>query len=183
MKKGQPARMFRHVLALLGALFAMAVLTAGTASAVVPRVDTDAVLKADSGAALGSNATKHVISQKTTKDAQGTAGVAATTCTVNYSAPAKAGSSEVAASYSVSCDQEVTGIAGFVAIFRVNEAAPLGNTVDQFNFGTLGGGEQIKRPCAGGNLYTALRVVVIFKTGEPKMIDRTFFSPVSRVSC
>ncbi|OXM58457.1 hypothetical protein CFP71_02625 [Amycolatopsis thailandensis] len=172
--------MFRHVLALLGALLAMAVITAGTASAAVPRVDTDAVLKADSRAALGSNATKQVISQRTTK---GTAGVAATTCTVNYTAPVKAGASEVAASYSVNCDQEVTGIAGFVAIFRIGQAAPLGNTSDQFNFGTLGGGEQIKRPCASGNLYTALRVVVVFKTGEPKMIDQTFFSPVSRVSC
>ncbi|MBB5857443.1 hypothetical protein ACFQ05_31545 [Amycolatopsis umgeniensis] len=175
--------MFRHILALLGAILAMAVLTAGTASASVPRVDTDAVLKADSRAALGSGATKQLISQRIAKSAQGTAGVAATTCTVNYSSPVKAGTSEVAADYSVSCDQEVTGIAGFVAIFRVNESAPLGNTVDQFNFGTLGGGEQIKRPCASGNLYTALRVVVVFKTGEPKMIDRTFFSPVSRVSC
>ncbi len=75
------------------------------------------------------------------------------------------------------------GIAGIVAIFRGNESAPLGNTVDQFNFGTMGGGEQIKRPCAGGLLYAAMRAVVIFKTGEPKMIDRTFFTPAARSAC
>ncbi len=165
VKKSQPARFFRHFLTLLGVVLAMAVLATGTASASV------------------SPATKHLISQTITNDARGTAGIAATTCTANLTTPVRAGASEVASDYSVTCDQEVTGIAGFVAIFRGNESAPLGNTVDQFNFGTMGGGEQIKRPCASGLLYAAMRAVVIFKTGEPKMIDRTFFTPAARIAC
>lgn len=158
----------RRILTLLGVMLAMVGLTVGSASASASRLDT------------GPGAAKHLISQAMTNSA---AGLAATTCTARITAPVRAGAAEVAVDYSVTCDQEVTGIAGFVAIFRGAETVPLGGTVDQFNFGVMGGGEQIKRPCASGVLYGLMRVVVNFKTGEPKTIDRNFASPAARISC
>ncbi|WP_037310414.1 hypothetical protein [Amycolatopsis orientalis] len=164
-KRSRTAKLFRQLAILLGALLAMAGLSAGPASA-----------------STGQGAATYSISQAPNGD-RGAAGVAATTCTVGLSAPVRAGAAEVAVDYSVRCDQEVLGIAGFIAIFRGNEAVPLGGTVDQFNFGLLGGGEQIKRPCAAGVLYGKMRVVVNFKTGEPKTIDRTFFGPAANIAC
>lgn len=169
VSKGAKPRRLRRILTLLGAMLAMVGLTVGSASA--SRLDT------------GPGAAKHLITQATTNGAASAAGLAATTCTAMIKAPVRAGAAEVAVDYSVNCDQEVSGIAGFVAIFRGAETVPLGGTVDQFNFGVMGGGEQIKRPCASGVLYGLMRVVVNFKTGEPKTIDRNFASPAARIAC
>ncbi|MFY1689206.1 hypothetical protein [Plantactinospora sp. WMMB782] len=174
----------------------MTAFTAGPASAISPTSSESAPgtgsltvaglaaegLTAKGLAPSGSGTAVHLLSQSD-GTARGGLAVAATTCTVSISPPVRAGAASVAVDYSVHCDQEVISIRGIIGIFRGNETTPLGNTIDQFDLGRFGGGFQIQRGCATGNLYALMRVVVNFKTGSPTTIDRTFAGPAAPITC
>ncbi|MDG4791184.1 hypothetical protein O7626_35690 [Micromonospora sp. WMMD1102] len=188
--------LLRQLVVAVAAVVAVTAFAAGPASAIVPTSSGSAPgtgsltvaglaaegLTGKGPASSGAGAEVHLLSQSG-GTARGGLVPAATTCTVSISPPVRAGAASAAVDYSVYCDQEVNSIYGIIGIFRGNESTPLGNTIDRFDLGRFGGGFQIQRACATGNLYALMRVVVNFKTGSPTTIDRTFAGPAAAITC